>query len=761
MSSRLRLPRLGFGGKVLSPVLICLVLFLAYTLWLLNEHLTRFADEHSHRELQTAEAVFRNSLGLRSRNLLARYSNQSAEPRFKAVVSTRDPETIRNRLEEMMSETRNEADLLLFTDEHASPLAAVRKPGLSELGEARFTTEQFTSAAHESIQDALHGQSEADIIAVQDRIFHVVSIPVEINRSLAGALLVGVAVNEAVLKEIKSLTTADIVLISDHSISASSLDRGVPGTQMLELARRLIHDGRGRKSDGRMEPVVIGGEHFLGFGGSLKPAGGPIGFLLLASREHALVELNKLRQSLLWFSVLGTAAISISIGFLVRKTTEPLRVLQQSAEAVGRGDFTRRTEVVAEDECGDLARAFNQMMENVQKSHLDLELAIERLRTTQSQLIQSEKLSAIGQFVAGVAHELNNPLTTVIGFSQLLRQSSASPSQREHLEYIVGSADRCHRIVHNLLAFARQRPPERKPVNLKQLVDEVAGFLSYDLRTSNITLNLEHQAGLALIVGDAHQLQQVFVNIISNARQAIESVRHAGSIRVTTRTREGWVSVEFLDDGPGIAPEHQKRIFDPFFTTKPVGKGTGLGLSLSYGIVREHGGSISVTSEVGHGAAFLLEFPVAAASPPALHETLPIVPPSQMRGRGRSVLVVDDEEGVRRLVKGMLEQDGYVVELARDGAEALVLAGRSYHDVILSDWKMPGTSGVRFHEQLLLHHPAAATRVLFMTGDVINPAIERFLAESGRPHLTKPFTLHQLLDAVALVASSITPGSGK
>ncbi len=391
------------------------------------------------------------------------------------------------------------------------------------------------------------------------------------------------------------------------------------------------------------------------------------------------------------------------------------------------------------------------MTANLQGSRQELEKTVETLKNTQGQLIQSEKLSAVGQFVAGVAHELNNPLTAVIGFSDLLAQTATDPKIRPHLDLIAKSAHRCHKIVHSLLSFARQHPPERKLVRVHETIDEVLEIMAYDFRTSNVKIVREFQENLPVITADPHQLQQVFVNILSNARQAIQPFRPDGQIIIRTRASGPLISIEFIDNGPGIRPEHLSRIFDPFFTTKAVGKGTGLGMSLTYGIIHEHGGTITVQSELGQGATFRIELPVAVEAAGIRRNTdsgLPRTARSPVPS-GKSVLVVDDEEWILSLTVALLEADGYHVETALDGEKALACLSRLKFDVIVSDWKMPGLNGIQLYEHLRAKDPVAASRMMFMTGDVISDTFQEFLRRYAKQCLSKPFAIEDFRSAVA------------
>jgi two-component system NtrC family sensor kinase len=349
-----------------------------------------------------------------------------------------------------------------------------------------------------------------------------------------------------------------------------------------------------------------------------------------------------------------------------------------------------------------------------------------------------------------VAHELNNPLTAMIGFSDLLSETSEDEKIRPHLEIIAKSAHRCHKIVHNLLSFARQHAPERKLTGVNGTIDEVLEIMIYDLRTSNIKIVRDFAPRLPPIMADPHQLQQVFVNIVGNARQAIQAFRPDGMITVRTREEGGWIRIELIDNGPGIKPENLSRVFDPFFTTKAVGKGTGLGLSLVYGIVKEHGGRIRVESALGNGATFVIELPVAAgeasleAGADAQHHR-----PWASASSGKSVLVVDDEEWILVLARELLNGDGHAVETAKSGEEAAEALRRQKFDVVICDWKMPGMNGMQLFEHLEATDPTAAERVLFMSGDVINDTFQEFLNLHRKTCLPKPFPIEEFREAVA------------
>jgi CheY-like chemotaxis protein len=277
--------------------------------------------------------------------------------------------------------------------------------------------------------------------------------------------------------------------------------------------------------------------------------------------------------------------------------------------------------------------------------------------------------------------------------------------------------------------------------------------VAYPLRTGNIEVVTALDPNLPLIMADGHQVQQVLLNVINNARQAIEAHQTGGRIRISSSASELNVRIAVQDSGPGISAENLRRIFDPFFTTKEVGKGTGLGLSLCYGIIKEHGGNIYAESQPGEGATFVIELPAvygtagaAAASAPAQAEKL-----NPHEGSGKRVLVIDDEAAILQLVSESLRRNGFQVDTAADGQVALQRLKADNYDVTLCDWKMPGLNGQDVYEQAQSFNPNICKRMIFISGDVINERMEKFLESQGRPCLSKPFVMGELRAAISAV----------
>ncbi|MGE3510826.1 MAG: ATP-binding protein [Vicinamibacterales bacterium] len=377
----------------------------------------------------------------------------------------------------------------------------------------------------------------------------------------------------------------------------------------------------------------------------------------------------------------------------------------------------------------------------------------EQTRDLYHQLLQAEKMAALGQTISGVAHELNNPLATILSWSERLSQRSTTDgSVRRGLDIIHSESERAARIVRNLLTFARKRQTTRAMVDVNKVVRETLSLRSYEQRVTNITLIDALASGLPLIFADGHQLQQVLLNLIINAEQAMLAANGRGVLVVRSwfdADRES-VTLEINDDGPGVPTDVQPRIFDPFFTTKDVGKGTGLGLTVAYAIVQEHGGRIRLESTSNRGASFFLELPVTGvmmAPPPA--------PAPELAPHSASVLVVEDEAPLAAAVVDALTDAGYTVDRAADGEEALGRVETAAFDLVVCDLKMPRVDGKTFHRQLTVSRPALARRVIFVTGDVAGTEAEQFLEQSGCRWLAKPFRLADLLRTVREVSASV------
>jgi PAS domain S-box-containing protein len=376
--------------------------------------------------------------------------------------------------------------------------------------------------------------------------------------------------------------------------------------------------------------------------------------------------------------------------------------------------------------------------------------ADEEMRRQRELLYQSEKLAAMGQLLAGVAHELNNPLAVVLGRAALLRDRTQEPHATRQASIILQAAERCARIVRNFLALARQRPPEWQRVQPNDVIREAVELLGYPLRVDDIVVTLDLDPEMPVLLADPHQLHQAVVNLVSNAHQAMREVPAASRrLTLTSRADAGpdRMSIEVADTGPGIPPGLVGRIFEPFFTTKPPGQGTGLGLSLCQGIVESHGGTIGLVSRPGAGAVFRIELPCRSEAEAADH----LGADPGMAVTGKRILVVDDEPDVAGVLAELLAADRHTVELAENGVVALEKARRQSFDAVVSDVRMPNLDGPGLYRELVRLDQGWARRFVFLTGDTFSPETRDFLEEVAAPRLDKPFTAAEIRRALGQV----------
>ena len=461
-----------------------------------------------------------------------------------------------------------------------------------------------------------------------------------------------------------------------------------------------------------------------------------------------LLLLDLLMPSLDGFAVMQQLQPLVSQGAyfpILVLTADVTQETRRRALAAGARDFLTkpldRTEVLLRIQNLLETRFLHQALQT-QNDRLE-----EEVRERTQRLLQTEKVATMGELLAGVAHELNNPLSVVTGRVGLLQsQLRDNPEVARQLDKVAEAADRCARIVRNFLALARQRPPERQEVHLNLVVDEALEMVGYALRTDGVEVTLELADDLPVLWADVHQLHQVLVNLITNGHHAMREKSELRVLTVKTASdpSRSRVSLSITDTGLGIPPAVRARIFEPFFTTKPAGQGTGLGLSLCQGIVEAHGGSIGVESEVGMGTVFTIQLPVTASEPPPEAK----VPETVDSSVAKRILIVDDEPDVTDLLADILAVDGHRVDKAGNGAIALQKLREGTYDVILSDLRMPELDGPGLHDEVERLDGSLAQRFIFITGDTLNLETKSFLDRVGAPTVTKPFDLNQVRRAV-------------
>lgn len=397
-------------------------------------------------------------------------------------------------------------------------------------------------------------------------------------------------------------------------------------------------------------------------------------------------------------------------------------------------------------------------------------LAAAEIERQRDALYQSEKLAALGSMLAGIAHELNNPLSIVIGQSLMLGDEASELSTdgslakiAERAAKIQTAAERCGRIVRTFLSMARQQKAQRQETRLDTLIEGAVELLGYSLRTGGIEVVSDIPKDLPPLIADGDQLHQVLVNLIINAQQAMHDAPSPRlltlKVRLDERTRE--VVTTVADNGPGISDTIRNRIFDPFFTTKPVGAGTGVGLAISRGIIEAHGGTLALRPPEGNGATFEIRLPIGTVGSDGAGANNSRNPDneSQKPPVRRRALVVDDEEGIAAMLSEILLRDGFNCDIAGNGREARALlasssSGSSPYDAVLCDLRMAEEDGPTFFRWLQRERPELVDRIAFVTGDTLGPAASRFIAECGRPVVDKPFVPSEIRRLVASLAAT-------
>ena len=598
-------------------------------------------QKHEDRALAQTQAAFEALQAHRRSLLLERCRLVSELPYFKAAVSVYDPALPAAQQSEALSTVtdmarrileRIDVDLITLSSENGTPILAVG-PALDHA----YDPAPLTALA----RHAMRHMTSDGFVAVGDELVYVTAVQVEVGNVRTGALCLGTSLDTELANSLEDMTGSAIVLLGSQRMFAMS--RGVPLAAETELSHRIAT----ARGSAHRELLKLEGTRYrtlwLPFEG---PGKEPLGsFVVLRSEDDALAFLAEVREGLVLIVALGIAT-ALAFSFLfARHITVPLRKLVAFTERLGAGDLSAEVAIGTRDELGHLGDSFNRMVRSLGESRrelessnrtleerrVELELTNQDLRRSKeetervnraleeahAQVIQAGKMAAFGELGAGLAHDLKQPLASIRGFAQLMgrRLGNKDPEVERHLKLIIESVDHMNQIVATLKDFARKSSVEFRDVDVNRVLERTCLLFEGQLRSKSVKLEVHLEKDLPLVRGEPNQLQQVFTNLLANARDALEP--GGGTVRVRSQSLGGGdqVVISVTDNGPGIAPEHLGKIFSSFFTTKPEGKGTGLGLSITEGIVSDHGGRIDVTSRPREATTFRIYLPSRTAGP--------------------------------------------------------------------------------------------------------------------------------------------------
>lgn len=457
-----------------------------------------------------------------------------------------------------------------------------------------------------------------------------------------------------------------------------------------------------------------------------------------------------------------TALLGALVAFhLTRAVAHPLQRLTTYFDQISRGNLAVQIDTSRTDEFGRVFTALND-------TQTKLASLREQEREHERRAIASHRLAAVGELAAGVAHEVNNPLHAISGFAEMLLAEGGLPQEvRDDLEIIRAEARRAGTIVRNMLAFARQEVPEKRALDLADVIHQVLKLRGTQLDLANVGVELDLDPEAPRVYADSYQLQQVLHNLVTNAGQAVQHAFGSGAVRIRLRPAGDMVELVVEDTGPGLSPEVMEKMFSPFFTTKGVGEGTGLGLSVTHGIVQEHGGEIRAENwglppvlggnRGAGGARITIRLPRAEEE---VETELVVPPPHDKVGadRTRRVLLVEDEQPIATVVRKFLQRKGYEVEVCSRAEDAVErLRGEKAFDAILSDCKMPGMGGEGLYRWIEQNRPELRRTLIFSSGDRAAPGTHHFLEETGCPVLPKPYELSELGVKLAEIIEGAEP----
>lgn len=679
-------------------------------------------------------------------------------PTLRAALETYRAETLSGSeprsdlLATIESEARKVAgivggDLLVITDDRGRVLASTSRDGVGP-----HPGEDLSDRG--AVRRALAPDSGLDehnlaVLDFDGRHFQVGAVPVTLQGYIIGALALGDRLDQAWVDDLRHSFDCDIVVGSSERILASTLSGLPAGSTALAALGVAPGDDTGStvlRVDDReymAAPILLGGDM----------GERPVRLFLLHSLSDALADSS--RTLLTSAVVIGLTAVTLAClvsGLVARSVLRPLGRFVEFVRAVAAsGDHSRRfASDGASYEIRTLIEAFGQLGDSLQEHQRKLLRKAQQELEQLERLKESEKLAALGRLLSGAAHEINNPLTGVVGnIEMLLADETIEGETRRRLETIRAEGQRIVALVRNQLRVAYRDVGDCVDVDLNDLLRDTARLRQHDFKTAGMELRLELDERPLKVLANSLELQQVFLNVINNAFDALEGATAHPRLTVASRLEGGRVVVSLIDNGPGLKDAQQ--VFEHFYTTKPVGKGTGLGLSISRAIIERHRGEIAAENLPGGGARFTVELP-ASESPahPAKSAQAPAEPGDDPRGDRlprASVLVVDDEPSVLDLQMAILDSVGATAVGVGSGAEAIELLEQREFDLIVSDLRMPGRiSGKELFRWVETERPAAVRGFVFVTGDTIGEA--EFLESTKAPCILKPFTMEEYLSSL-------------
>ncbi|MDX2187881.1 MAG: ATP-binding protein [Opitutaceae bacterium] len=673
--------RASFLAKVLTPVVAILVLVPTITIWMVSRHVEEQAEAEATRSLSTAHRVFRQSLAIRHRSLESRFKNTVNEPRFRAIAQLQDQPTFDSFLSDFVSEA-DDVEFAMFFDADGEQLGAAAR---SERERIRI----FTQAAREAIQGALEGAGVSGIVTMQDHIYDVVAVPLLTpdRQSIGGVLCVGLRFEENAMSELKTLTHTEIAIIGRSGITASTLEK-TQLTEAMDSEERPAWSAM--DATWKMSRVEVNGDHFLSLGGEFRTAetGHGFNYLLLSSYEARLRALRQTKKNLTVLGAFGIVFGVTVISLLIRRITRPLRVLRDGAEAVGAGDFSIRIRDVPNDECGDLAQAFNSMTDSLGVAR-EAALAADRAKS---------------EFLANVTHELRTPMNAIIGLTGLVHDRATTSEDKDALRTIQASANGLLGTIDDILDFSRIETGNLTltpmPFDLVALAEGVAASVWTQCQEKGLEFQLQISDGVPRWVeADAKRIRQVLAALLSNAIKFTDrgTVRLRVSFRQDGAQRNLVFSVE--DSGIGLSQEQRHRLFQSFAQADSTSArrygGLGLGLALAHNLVRLMGGSFEVESQPGLGSCFVFIVPIPEPLPMTVERQPQGAKPTVVAPHGDlRILLVEDNPVNCRVASMILAKLGLKAEQAANGRIALELATGGHYDLILMDLQMPEMGGV-------------------------------------------------------------------